>query len=120
VAWAKYVPADVVVVVVVVVVAPPTELCRDDVTLLECRSCILLLRGRVSIVSSVESLVVRCVTPQMGSVYAEDHMDDGSPICLTLTIDRKTKTAEFDFTGTGPEVRSSSILSRVVAHQACD
>jgi N-methylhydantoinase B/oxoprolinase/acetone carboxylase alpha subunit len=45
---------------------------------------------------------------QIGRVYAEDQMDDGTPICLTLTIDRKTRTAEFDFSGTGPEVRSAA------------
>lgn len=40
---------------------------------------------------------------EIGQVHAEDQMDDGTPICLTLSIDRTTRTAEFDFTGTGPE-----------------
>jgi 5-oxoprolinase (ATP-hydrolysing) len=43
---------------------------------------------------------------EIGQVHAEDQMDDGTPICLTLSIDRITRTAEFDFTGTGPEVGS--------------
>lgn len=29
-------------------------------------------------------------------------MDDGTPLCLDLTIDRYQKKAIFDFTGTGP------------------
>eukprot|EP00873_Tetraselmis_striata_P028673 jgi/Tetstr1/448937/TSEL_036163.t1 len=42
--------------------------------------------------------------PEVGSVYAEDQMDDGTPIVLRVTIDRTRQTAVFDFTGTGPEV----------------
>jgi 5-oxoprolinase (ATP-hydrolysing) len=43
--------------------------------------------------------------PEVGTVSAEDQMDDGSPICLAVTIDRGDGSATFDFTGTGPEVR---------------
>jgi 5-oxoprolinase (ATP-hydrolysing) len=35
---------------------------------------------------------------------AEDFMDDGSRVCLTLTLDAKNGSATFDFTGTSPEV----------------
>ena len=35
---------------------------------------------------------------------AIDYMDDGSPIKLKITIDEKSGSADFDFTGTGPEV----------------
>lgn len=35
---------------------------------------------------------------------AVDYMDDGSPIKLKITIDENTNSADFDFTGTGPEV----------------
>ncbi len=38
------------------------------------------------------------------TVQAVDHMDDGSPIVLALTIDRSDGSAVFDFTGTGPEI----------------
>ena len=38
------------------------------------------------------------------SLKAVDHMDDGSPICLEITIDEEDGTAVFDFHGTGPEV----------------
>ena len=35
---------------------------------------------------------------------AVDYMDDGSPICLRITIDAEKGEAIFDFEGTGPEV----------------
>ena len=35
---------------------------------------------------------------------AVDYMDDGSPICLKITIDAEKGEAVFDFEGTGPEV----------------
>lgn len=38
------------------------------------------------------------------TVYAEDCLDDGTPICLSVTIDRGAGTAVFDFAGTGEEV----------------
>lgn len=34
---------------------------------------------------------------------AIDYMDDGSPFCLNIAIDRETGNATFDFTGSGPE-----------------
>ncbi|KAG5187249.1 Hydantoinase B/oxoprolinase-domain-containing protein [Tribonema minus] len=42
--------------------------------------------------------------PEVGTVTAEDFLDDGTRIALAVTIDRKTCSATFDFTGTGPEV----------------
>ncbi|VFQ46634.1 hydantoinase b/oxoprolinase [Desulfoluna butyratoxydans] len=41
---------------------------------------------------------------EVDTVRAMDHLDDGSPISLALTIDRRQGSARFDFTGTGPEV----------------
>lgn len=38
------------------------------------------------------------------TVQAVDYLDDGSPIVLSLTIDRADGSAVFDFTGTGPEI----------------
>lgn len=35
---------------------------------------------------------------------AEDFLDDGTPIRLAVTIDRRTGSAVFDFAGTGPEI----------------
>lgn len=37
---------------------------------------------------------------QVGTVTAEDFMDDGTPIRLAVTIDRASRSARFDFTGT--------------------
>ncbi|XP_063155873.1 5-oxoprolinase isoform X1 [Candoia aspera] len=37
-------------------------------------------------------------------VEAKDFMDDGSPICLRVTVDPQEGSAVFDFTGTGHEV----------------
>lgn len=42
--------------------------------------------------------------PEVGSVKAQDFLDDGSPICLEVTIDRRDGSAVFDFSGTGPEI----------------
>ncbi|KAM3577612.1 hypothetical protein VYU27_000488 [Nannochloropsis oceanica] len=42
--------------------------------------------------------------PLIGTVKAEDFMDDGTPICLAITIDRTQGSAVFDFAGTGPEL----------------
>lgn len=36
-----------------------------------------------------------------------DYLDDGSPIALRVDINVKDGTAHFDFTGTGPQVRSA-------------
>ncbi|CAM9898492.1 unnamed protein product [Discosporangium mesarthrocarpum] len=41
---------------------------------------------------------------EVGTVDAEDHLDDGTPIKLSITVDRRSKGAVFDFGGTGPEV----------------
>ena len=42
--------------------------------------------------------------PAVGTVKAEDFMDDGTPIRLAVTIDREQGAAVFDFAGTGPEL----------------
>ncbi|XP_062501085.1 5-oxoprolinase-like isoform X1 [Corticium candelabrum] len=38
---------------------------------------------------------------------AEDHMDDGTPLCLKITINKQDGTAVFDFSGTGNEVKGN-------------
>lgn len=38
------------------------------------------------------------------SLYAIDHLDDGTPIELNIKIDEKEGSAVFDFEGTGPEI----------------
>ncbi|CAM9536473.1 unnamed protein product [Pylaiella littoralis] len=41
---------------------------------------------------------------EVGTVSAEDFMDDGTPIRLAVTVNRTTRSALFDFEGTGAEV----------------
>lgn len=41
---------------------------------------------------------------EVGQVYAEDFLDDGTKICLAVQIDRRTGAAVFDFSGTGHEI----------------
>jgi 5-oxoprolinase (ATP-hydrolysing) len=45
-------------------------------------------------------------------------MDDGTPICLAITIDEATRTADFDFSGTGPEVYGNTNAPPAVTHSA--
>jgi 5-oxoprolinase (ATP-hydrolysing) len=42
--------------------------------------------------------------PEIGTVHSEDYMDDGTPIRLAVTIDRRNGSALFNFNGTGPQV----------------
>ncbi|KAJ5619477.1 hypothetical protein N7510_003461 [Penicillium lagena] len=48
---------------------------------------------------------------------ALDFMDDGTPIKLTITIE-KDGSAVFDFTGTGPEVRGNINAPEAITHSA--
>ena len=41
---------------------------------------------------------------EIDTVNAEDFLDDGTPIVLSVRIDRAQGSACFDFTGTGPEI----------------
>ena len=56
--------------------------------------------------------------PVVGSVHARDYMDDGTPIELTVTIDRNSRSAVFDFTGTGPQVYANTNAPRAVTYSA--
>ncbi|KAK8844794.1 hypothetical protein IAR55_006644 [Kwoniella newhampshirensis] len=49
---------------------------------------------------------------------AVDHMDDGSPIALTVTIDGETGDATFDFEGTGTSVHGNINAPKAVANAA--
>ncbi|KAJ9157698.1 5-oxoprolinase (ATP-hydrolyzing) [Pleurostoma richardsiae] len=49
---------------------------------------------------------------------AVDYMDDGSPIKLKITINGTDGTADFDFTGTGPEVYGSTNAPTSVTYSA--
>ena len=53
-----------------------------------------------------------------GTVHAEDYMDDGTPIRLALSIDCATRSAVFDFSGTGSEVYANTNAPRAVTFSA--
>lgn len=55
---------------------------------------------------------------EVDSIYAEDRLDDGSPIVLKLTINRQDGSAIFDFSGTGPELWGNLNAPRAVTHSA--
>jgi len=55
---------------------------------------------------------------EIDTVYAEDFMDDGNPIKLALTIDRKQRTAVFDFTGTGPQQIGNTNAPKAITYSA--
>uniref|UniRef100_U3DXX1 5-oxoprolinase n=1 Tax=Callithrix jacchus TaxID=9483 RepID=U3DXX1_CALJA len=51
-------------------------------------------------------------------VSSEDHMDDGSPICLRVQINLRQGSAVFDFSGTGPEVFGNLNAPRAITLSA--
>ncbi len=55
---------------------------------------------------------------EVGSVQALDHLDDGSPISLSLTIDRQDGSATLDFEGTGPEIWGNCNAPKAVTKSA--
>ncbi|KAI9591289.1 5-oxoprolinase [Syncephalis fuscata] len=52
------------------------------------------------------------------ALEAVDYMDDGSPICLRITIDEEKGSALFDFTGTAYQVYGNWNAPPSVAHSA--
>jgi 5-oxoprolinase (ATP-hydrolysing) len=55
---------------------------------------------------------------EIGTVSACDFLDDGSPLCITITIDRQKRTAHFDFTGTGRQLRGNLNAPRSITLSA--
>ncbi|KAI7863880.1 Hydantoinase B/oxoprolinase-domain-containing protein [Spinellus fusiger] len=55
---------------------------------------------------------------QGNDLVATDFMDDGTPLCLRVTIDATEGTAVFDFEGTGPEVYGNTNAPESVCHSA--
>ncbi|KAI5776628.1 Hydantoinase B/oxoprolinase-domain-containing protein [Geopyxis carbonaria] len=68
---------------------------------------------------SVRTLL-RSVAARFGGreLAAVDYMDDGSPICLRIEIDREKGEAVFDFDGTGPEVYGNINAPEAVTYSA--
>ena len=55
---------------------------------------------------------------EVDTVRALDHLDDGSPIALTLTIDRRDGSASLDFHGTGTEIWGNCNAPKAVTKSA--
>jgi len=51
-------------------------------------------------------------------LQAQDHMDDGSPICLSVRINPEDGSAIFDFTGTGPQIYGNCNAPKAVTFSA--
>lgn len=74
---------------------------------------------RVNAERSVRSLLKSIAKTREGNVLTSiDYLDDGSPICLKVTIDESDGSATLDFTGTGPEVRGNLNAPISVVHAA--
>ena len=67
----------------------------------------------------LQELSAREELPQVGTIHAVDYLDDGSPIRLALTIDRRDGSACFDFAGTGTELWGNLNAPKAVTHSAC-
>nr|WP_320192350.1 hydantoinase B/oxoprolinase family protein [uncultured Desulfobacter sp.] len=52
------------------------------------------------------------------TIQAKDYMDDGSPIALALTIDRKEGSAVFNFQGTGSQIWGNCNAPKAVTKSA--
>lgn len=55
---------------------------------------------------------------EVDTVKAVEYLDDGSPIMLSLTIDRRDGSAVFDFSGTGDELWGNLNAPRAVTQSA--
>lgn len=53
---------------------------------------------------AVRSMLKKFAAEHGTRAHAIDHMDDGTPIELTIDIDQASGSACFDFNGTGPQV----------------
>ena len=64
--------------------------------------------------------LLRDVAKRQGTreLHAVDHMDDGTPIELRVTINPEEGSAVFDFEGTGPEVQGNHNCPKSVSHSA--
>lgn len=67
---------------------------------------------------AVKSLLKQVAKEHSEQLIALDHMDDGTPIHLKVSIDPVQGTALFDFQGTGPEVYGNTNTPESVCHSA--
>jgi 5-oxoprolinase (ATP-hydrolysing) len=67
---------------------------------------------------SVRNMLKEFASKHGTKVGAVDHMDDGSPIRLSIEINPETGSAVFDFTGTGPQVLGNHNAPPAVTYSA--
>ncbi|PVV00368.1 hypothetical protein BB560_005254 [Smittium megazygosporum] len=68
---------------------------------------------------AVQNLLCKVYEETKGEpLSAVDYMDDGTKICLKVTIDRDSRSADFDFTGTFPQVYGNTNAPTAVTHSA--
>eukprot|EP00455_Lapot_gusevi_P052856 TRINITY_DN8129_c0_g1_i2.p1 TRINITY_DN8129_c0_g1~~TRINITY_DN8129_c0_g1_i2.p1 ORF type:complete len:354 (+),score=114.14 TRINITY_DN8129_c0_g1_i2:43-1104(+) len=56
--------------------------------------------------------------PDIGTLEAVDYLDDGTPIALHITINKRDGSAVFDFSGTGSQVLGNLNAPRAVTYSA--
>ncbi len=61
---------------------------------------------------------VRRVIDRLKDAQYEQKMDDGSSICVSVSVDREARTARIDFTGTSPELATNLNAPSSVARAA--
>jgi 5-oxoprolinase (ATP-hydrolysing) len=71
--------------------------------------------AELAIKTLLKDVVSRSKTPVLEAV---DYMDDGTPICLKVTINEANGAATFDFTGTGDEVYGNWNAPLAICHSA--
>ena len=71
--------------------------------------------AELSVRNLLKKVSARFAGRNLGAV---DYMDDGSPICLKITIDAEKGEAIFDFAGTGPEVYANTNAPQAVTYSA--
>lgn len=67
---------------------------------------------------SVRKMLKEFAAKHGTTAHAVQHMDDGSPVELAITIDPDTGSAKFDFTGTGPQVLGNHNAPPAVTYSA--
>ncbi len=71
---------------------------------------------------AVRAMVVKLMDQRgmgaQGKLHARDYMDDGSPIEVTITLDRAARSLHLDFSGTGPEMWGNLNTPRAVVSSA--
>eukprot|EP01060_Flectonema_neradi_P036302 TRINITY_DN6940_c3_g1_i1.p1 TRINITY_DN6940_c3_g1~~TRINITY_DN6940_c3_g1_i1.p1 ORF type:complete len:1275 (+),score=277.80 TRINITY_DN6940_c3_g1_i1:43-3825(+) len=68
--------------------------------------------------TAVKDMLIKVSKTEGTELTAVDHMDDGSEICLKVSIDPSVPTAVFDFEGTSPQVYANHNCPSAVVSSA--